>query len=92
MMAEYLAMPEPLAGQWWRALEHARWSAAVSLRQQVQWASTDPGVKFRTPSPQELVQVTYNLVSEARLSPQSAHTITEAILARTDKAGQWRAV
>jgi hypothetical protein len=91
MTCTYLAIPQPLAVQWWRAVKYAHGPAAVDLKQKVLWASTDARVRIRTSTPQELVAVVESLVEEKRLPWPSAQTIIEKVLARTDKEGQWRA-
>src|SRR5262245_26180649 len=91
MMADYLALDPAQAGPWWHALTRSRWSEAASLRQKVLWHMQDPGVKIATATPAELVQILGNLEREALVSHQAANTLIEAVLARTDAQGRWKA-
>ena len=91
MMSLYLDLDQALAAHWWQALTRARGSEAVSLRQKVLWKTQDAGVKIATATPAELVHILGNLEREALVSHQATNTLIEAVLARTDAQGQWKA-
>jgi hypothetical protein len=94
---EWLQLSRTKSDQFWEALTVARWSRAVALRTAVLCRTALPHrrdaldyLAHANMSPQILIQTLEDMVVERVLSPKTARTLEEAVLARTNVHGQWK--
>ena len=93
---DWLHLSRTTTDQLWAALRASRWSRAVSLRQLVQlheaidqdWRSVR-ALYTHAMSPQELVAVCEDLITEGLLSAVVSRRIEEHILQQTTQDGTW---
>jgi hypothetical protein len=90
MLMDTWAIPPDLAATWWQALAGARWSRAVSWRQQVQLYRSRRLFLCQVSGPQVVVPMLEDLHHEGRLSRRQATQIEEHILSWVSATGTWR--
>jgi hypothetical protein len=97
LCTEWLGLSSTKTAQFWQALTTSRWTKAVELRSAVLCRSALPhhleALTFLAQhnlSPQALIQVLEDLVTERLLSPKVARMIEAHVLAKTTKEGRWK--
>jgi hypothetical protein len=94
---DWLKLSSRQTDTFWQALAASQWSRAIELRSAIQcraaFASNLQALEHLVKhnlSPERVIQVLEELVTERVLAPKAARTIEEHILARTTIAGRWK--
>jgi hypothetical protein len=94
---EWLNLSSRQTDAFWRALQTSTWSRAVELRSAILTRSAFTSnlralehLVRHNLSPERLITVLEELVTERVLAPKAARTIEAAVLERTTKEGRWK--
>jgi hypothetical protein len=95
ILTTYWRIPRTLSRRLWSALDRAKWSVPVALRQvlllySVAVVGDRRALIDETCSPLAIIDVIEALVHERQLTRRQATALEEAILARVSAQGTWR--